>query len=74
MMIKGEDGQMVECEIISTRDHESIFDKNAPVLPIFLAIICCILNLIPGKISMLLCMTFIYYRPNMFLSTTYLSK
>ena len=48
-MVKGEDGQMVECEIISTKDKESVFDKNAPVLPLFLAIICCILNIVPGK-------------------------
>lgn len=48
MMVKGEDGQMVECEIVSTRDHESVFDKNAPVLPVFLSVICAILNIVPG--------------------------
>ena len=47
-MVKGEDGQMVECEIVSTRDHESVFDKNAPVLPVFLSVICAILNIVPG--------------------------
>merc|ERR1719315_617927 len=39
---------MVECEIISTKDHESFFVKNAPVLPLPFAIICCILNFVPG--------------------------
>ena len=50
-MVKGEDGQMVECEIVSTRDHESVFDKNAPVLPVFLSVICAILNIVPGMYS-----------------------
>ena len=51
-MVKGEDGQMVECEIVSTRDHESVFDKNAPVLPVFLSVICAILNIVPGRYYM----------------------
>ena len=49
MMVKGPDGKMIECEIVATREHESIFMKNAPTLPLPLAIICCILNIIPGK-------------------------
>ena len=48
-MVKGEDGEMVECEIISTRDHESIFHRNAPILPLPMAVICCILNFLPGQ-------------------------
>ena len=53
MMVKGEDGQMVECEIVSTRDHESVFDKNAPVLPVFLSVICALLNIVPGRYYLL---------------------
>ena len=49
MWVKGEDGQMVECEVLSTKDRESIFAKNAPVLPLPFAIICGILNFVPGK-------------------------
>ena len=49
MMVKGPDGKMIECEIVATREHESIFMKNAPTLPLPLAIICCFLNIIPGK-------------------------
>ena len=48
MMVKGDDGEMVECEIVSTRDHESVCSKHAPVLPLPVAIICCILNIVPG--------------------------
>eukprot|EP00095_Tigriopus_kingsejongensis_P000686 maker-scaffold58_size443543-snap-gene-0.7 protein:Tk00686 transcript:maker-scaffold58_size443543-snap-gene-0.7-mRNA-1 annotation:"protein spec3" len=48
MMLKGEDGQMHKVEIISTREHVSIFTQNCPVLPMVLAVICAILNLIPG--------------------------
>ena len=51
MMVKGPDGQMVECEIVATRDHESVFMKNAPVLPLPFAILACFLNIIPGKIK-----------------------
>ena len=50
MLVKGEDGKMVECEIISTRDHESVFNKNAPILPLVFSVLCCILNIVPGKI------------------------
>ena len=48
MMVKGPDGEMIECEIVATRDHESYFTKNAPILPLPLAILCCLLNIIPG--------------------------
>ena len=47
-MVRGDNGEMVECEIIETRDHENLFAKNAPVLPLPLAIFCCILNFVPG--------------------------
>ena len=48
MLVQGPDGEMVECEVISTKDHESFWTKNAPVLPLPFAIICCILNIVPG--------------------------
>ena len=51
MMVKGDDGEMVECEIVSTRDHESVCSKHAPVLPLPIAIICCILNIVPGMVA-----------------------
>ena len=50
MWVKGDDGEMVECEVVSTKDHESIFTKNAPILPLPLAIICGILNFVPGEL------------------------
>ena len=49
MWVKGEDGQMVECEVVATKDHESVFTKNAPILPLPIAVICGILNFVPGK-------------------------
>ncbi|XP_059097674.1 uncharacterized protein LOC131891981 isoform X2 [Tigriopus californicus] len=48
MMLKGEDGHMHQVEIISTREHESIFSQNCPVLPMAVSIFCGLLNLIPG--------------------------
>ena len=49
MWVKGEDGQMVECEVVATKDHESVFTKNAPILPLPFAVLCGILNFVPGK-------------------------
>ena len=49
MLVQGPDGEMVECEIVSSKDHESLFVKNAPVLPLPFAIICCVLNIVPGN-------------------------
>ena len=51
MLVKNAEGEMVECEVVGTRDHESIFAKNLPILPLPFAIICCTLNLIPGKLQ-----------------------
>eukprot|EP00093_Oithona_nana_P002342 02342.XXX_52843_51402_1 [CDS] Oithona nana genome sequencing. len=48
LWVRGEDGEMVECEVLSTKDRESIFAKNAPILPLPIAIICGILNFVPG--------------------------
>ena len=49
MLYRGEDGEMREYEIVETHEHESVFQKACPVLPIGIAIICAILNLCPGK-------------------------
>jgi len=48
MMVKGEDGQMVECDIISSQEKESIFQKSAPIMHPALAAIFGFLNLVPG--------------------------
>jgi len=39
---------MVECEVVATKDHESVLNKNAPILPVPIAVICGILNFAPG--------------------------
>ena len=49
MLYRGEDGEMREYEIVETHEHESVFQKACPVLPIGIALICAILNLCPGK-------------------------
>ncbi len=49
MMVRNADGEMVECEIVATREHESVFAKNLPILPLPAAIFCAILNFFPGK-------------------------
>jgi hypothetical protein len=54
MMFRGPDGLLREYEIISTRDRVTFFQKACPVLPVPLAIICCFLNIIPGKQNKLL--------------------
>ena len=48
MLIKGEDGEMIECEVISTTEKESSFQKSAPIINPTLAGLFCFLNLIPG--------------------------
>lgn len=48
MMWRGEDGELREVEIVETHEHESVFQKACPVLPVWLAIICAVLNLVPG--------------------------
>ena len=49
MLYRGDDGEMREYEIVETHEHESVFQKACPVLPIAIALICAILNLCPGK-------------------------
>ena len=49
MMYRGDDGEMREYQIIETHEHESVFQKACPVLPIGIALLCAILNLVPGK-------------------------
>jgi hypothetical protein len=48
MMLRGDDGELREYEVISTRERESVFQRACPVLPVALAIICCLLNIVPG--------------------------
>jgi len=48
MLYRGDDGEMREYEIVETHEHESVFQKACPVLPIAIALICAILNLCPG--------------------------
>ena len=49
----GENGTMlvdgVECEIVSTREKESVFKKSVPILHPFWAALFGFLNLVPGK-------------------------
>ena len=49
MMYRGDDGEMREYQIVETQEHESIFQKACPILPVGIAIICAILNLCPGE-------------------------
>ena len=49
MMYRGDDGEMREYQIIETHEHESVFQKECPVLPIGVALLCAVLNLVPGK-------------------------
>ena len=37
-------------EIVSAKEKLSIFQKTCPVLPTKVALLCAVLNLIPGKI------------------------
>merc|ERR1711915_1019188 len=48
MLIKGDDGEMIECEVLSTTEKESSFQKAVPVMNPSLASLFCFLNLIPG--------------------------
>ena len=47
--MKGDDGEMVECEIISAVEKESLFQKSVPILNTKLAALFAFLNLFPGK-------------------------
>ncbi len=51
MMLRGDDGELREYEIVSTRERESVFQRACPVIPVPLAIICCLLNILPGLYS-----------------------
>ena len=58
MLIKGDDGEMIECEVISTTEKESSFQKAVPVMNPDLAGLFCFLNLVPGNNSISLLDTF----------------
>ncbi|XP_023348784.1 uncharacterized protein LOC111717517 [Eurytemora carolleeae] len=59
MMVKGEDGQMVECEIISSKEKESVFQKSIPIFSTTVAGIFGFLNLVPGLGTFLAALTLI---------------
>ena len=46
---RGEDGEVREMEIVSAKEKLSVFQKTCPVLPTKVALLCAVLNLIPGK-------------------------
>jgi len=48
MLVKGEDGEMIECEIISAVEVESEFQKSVPILNTKVAALLAFLNLVPG--------------------------
>jgi hypothetical protein len=50
MLVADQDGNMVECEILSSHTKESIFQKSIPILPPAAAALFGFLNLVPGKI------------------------
>ena len=61
MLIKGDDGEMIECEVISTTEKESSFQKAVPVMNPSLASLFCFLNLVPGNDFLnILCFLFFY--------------
>ena len=45
---RGEDGEIREMEIVSAHERESVFQKTCPVLPVTFALVCAVLNLLPG--------------------------
>ena len=49
-MIRGEDGEMREVEVVSTRDKEGVFQAACPVMHMLPAVLCAILNTIPGAV------------------------
>ena len=62
--VKGDDGEMVECEIISAVEKESSFQKSVPILNTKLAALFAFLNLFPGKWRQISIqkLTFVYLR------------
>ena len=47
-MFRGDDGELREYEVVSTRERESVFQRVCPVLPVPVAVICCLINIVPG--------------------------
>merc|ERR550519_1053605 len=47
-MVKGDDGEMMEVEIISTHEKQSMFQKSAPIMHPIIAFFFGFLNLVPG--------------------------
>ena len=41
-------GEVQELEIVETKDMHGAFRKAVPIMPVPLAIICLLLNLVPG--------------------------
>jgi len=68
MMVKGTDGEMVECEIISSREKESIFQKSAPIMHPALAAFLGFLNLVPGLGTFIAALTLICFGRSSFSS------
>merc|ERR1719397_1921601 len=58
-MVKGEDGEMCEMEIIGTREKQSIFQKSAPIMHPLLASVFLFLNVVPGLGTFLAAFTLI---------------
>ena len=50
---RGEDGEIREMEIVSAHERESVFQKTCPVLPVTFALVCAVLNLLPGDIGII---------------------
>ncbi len=48
ILMKGPDGNLVECEILSSRLKETMFQKSVPFLPPVLAGLLFFLNICPG--------------------------
>ena len=48
MFLRGKDGELTQVEVVSTKEHVSIFEQASPTLPIGLAFFCATLNIIPG--------------------------
>ena len=49
LMVADPEGNLVECEVISSHTKESIFQKSIPVLHPVLASFFGFLNLVPGR-------------------------
>ncbi|KAK7067341.1 hypothetical protein SK128_008326 [Halocaridina rubra] len=48
MIIENEDGTIQELEIVSSKDKHGKLRKAVPTLPLSFAIICLLLNIVPG--------------------------